>query len=114
MSKRSVAGLRAPRAIGKISPWRSTMPGRMAARRIGGIRKALFGLRFDTMPKHGIQRLTSGEFPPNLGVVLWAKPISGGVTASTEMLTAKRHAGVHTPVIACKMIIANQQMAYAA
>jgi len=35
-------------------------------------------------------------------------------TASTEMLTAKRHAGVHTPVIACKMIIANQQMAYAA
>ena len=38
----------------------------------------------------------------------------GGVTASTEMLAAKRHAGVHTPVIACKMIIANQQMAYAA
>jgi len=36
------------------------------------------------------------------------------VTASTEMLAAKRHAGVHTPVIACKMIIANQQMAYAA
>ena len=38
----------------------------------------------------------------------------GGVTVSTEMLAAKRHAGVHTPVIACKMIIANQQMAYAA
>jgi elongation factor Tu len=35
-------------------------------------------------------------------------------SASTEMLAAKRHAGVHTPVIACKMIIANQQMAYAA
>jgi hypothetical protein len=34
--------------------------------------------------------------------------------ASTEMLSAKRHAGVHTPVIAWKMIIANQQMAYAA
>jgi len=45
---------------------------------------------------------------------LMAKPTSGGVTASTEMLAAKRHAGVHTPVIACKMIIANQQMAYAA
>ena len=41
-------------------------------------------------------------------------PTIGGVTASTEMLAAKRHAGVHTPVIACKMIIANQQMAYAA
>jgi hypothetical protein len=39
---------------------------------------------------------------------------SGGVTASTEMLAAKRHAGVHTPVIVGKMIIANQQMAYAA
>jgi len=45
---------------------------------------------------------------------LMAIPTSGGVTASTEMLAAKRHAGVHTPVIACKMIIANQQMAYAA
>jgi hypothetical protein len=43
-----------------------------------------------------------------------ANPISGGVTASTEMLAAKRHAGVHAPVIVCKMIIANQQMAYAA
>ena len=43
-----------------------------------------------------------------------ANPTSGGVTASTEMLAAKRHAGVHTPEIACKMIIANQQMAYAA
>jgi len=27
-----------------------------------------------------------------------ANPTSGGVTASTEMLAAKRHAGVHTPV----------------
>jgi hypothetical protein len=45
---------------------------------------------------------------------LKANPTSGGVTASTEMLAAKRHAGVHTPVIAWKMIIANQQMAYAA
>ena len=47
-------------------------------------------------------------------LILMANPTSGGVTASTEMLAAKRHAGVHTPVIACKMIIANQQMAYAA
>ena len=46
--------------------------------------------------------------------ILTAKPTSGGVTASTEMLAAKRHAGVHTPVIVGKMIIANQQMAYAA
>jgi hypothetical protein len=43
-----------------------------------------------------------------------ANPTCGGVTASTEMLAAKRHAGVHTPVIVGKMIIANQQMAYAA
>jgi hypothetical protein len=41
-------------------------------------------------------------------------PISGGVTASTEMLAARRHAGVLTPVIVGKTIIANQQMAYAA
>ena len=52
---------------------------------------------------------------PSLEVVLSkAIPTSGGVTASTEMLAAKRHAGVHTPVIVGKMIIANQQMAYAA
>jgi hypothetical protein len=30
------------------------------------------------------------------------------------MLAARRHAGVHTPVIACKTIIANQTLAYAA
>jgi hypothetical protein len=59
--------------------------------------------------------LTSFIQQLRLEVVLFtAKPTSGGVTASTEMLAAKRHAGVHTPVIACKMIIANQQMAYAA
>ncbi len=40
--------------------------------------------------------------------------VSGGVTASTEMREVKRHTGVHTPVIACKNIVANQQMAYAA
>jgi len=40
--------------------------------------------------------------------------VSGGVTASTEVLAAERHAGVHTPEIECKTTIANQQMAYAA
>ena len=60
-------------------------------------------------------KLTSFRMKPRLEVDLFkANPTSGGVTASTEMLAAKRHAGVHTPVIACKMIIANQQMAYAA
>ncbi len=59
--------------------------------------------------------LTSGQVKPRLEVDLSkANPTSGGVTASTEMLAAKRHAGVHTPVIVGKMIIANQQMAYAA
>jgi hypothetical protein len=59
--------------------------------------------------------LTSGRVEPSLEVDLFkADPTSGGVTASTEMLAAKRHAGVHTPVIACKTIIANQTMAYAA
>ncbi len=43
-----------------------------------------------------------------------AHPTSGGVTDSTEMLAAKRHAGVHTPVIVGKTIIANQTLAYAA
>jgi acetyl-CoA carboxylase beta subunit len=64
---------------------------------------------------HLINCLTSHLFQPRLEVVLYtANPTSGGVTASTEMLAAKRHAGVHTPVIVGKMIIANQQMAYAA
>ena len=59
--------------------------------------------------------LTSGWVELSLEVVLLqGHPTSGGVTASTEMLEAKRHAGVHTPVIVGKMIIANQQMAYAA
>ena len=61
------------------------------------------------------KELTSLLGRPSLEVVLCrANPTSGGVTVSTGMLAAKRHAGVHTPVIACKMIIANQQMAYAA
>jgi len=60
-------------------------------------------------------KLTSSYWKHSLEVVLSkANPTSGGVTASTEMLAAKRHAGVHTPVIVGKMIIANQQMAYAA
>jgi hypothetical protein len=64
--------------------------------------------------KH-IKQLTSIGFAPSLESVLcMANPTSGGVTASTEMLAAKRHAGVHTPVIVGKMIIANQPMAYAA
>ena len=59
--------------------------------------------------------LTSLLGQPSLEAVpLQGHPTSGGVTASTEMLAAKRHAGVHTPVIVGKMIIANQQMAYAA
>ena len=60
--------------------------------------------------------LTSGGFNTSLEIVLSSKanPTSGGVTASTEMLAARRHAGVHSPVIEGKMIIANQQMAYAA
>ena len=59
--------------------------------------------------------LTSSLWQPSLEVALCkADPTSGGVTVSTEMLAAKRHAGVHTPVIVGKMIIANQQMAYAA
>ena len=63
----------------------------------------------------GIKSLTSLGLAPSLEVVLsTANPTSGGVTASTEMLAAKRHAGMHTPVIVGKMIIANQQMAYAA
>jgi len=64
--------------------------------------------------KH-IKQLTSIGFAPSLESVLsMANPPSGGVTASTEMLAAKRHAGVHTPAIVGKMIIANQPMAYAA
>ena len=64
---------------------------------------------------HLIRCLTSNPGQPRLEVDLSkANPTSGGVTASTEMLAAKRHAGVHTPVIVGKMIIANQQMAYAA
>jgi len=40
--------------------------------------------------------------------------IDGGVTASTERFAAKRHAGVWSPVIDCKMIVANTELAYAA
>jgi len=38
----------------------------------------------------------------------------GGATASTEMLAAARHTGVHTPVTVAKTILANQNLAYAA
>jgi hypothetical protein len=65
---------------------------------------------------HLIYCLTSNGSIPRVrsGFLQHGHPTSGGVTASTEMLAAKRHAGVHTPVIVGKMIIANQQMAYAA
>ena len=67
------------------------------------------------MEHQTFRQLTSVLCLPRLEVDLCkANPTSGGVTASTEMLAAKRHAGVHTPVIVGKMIIANQQMAYAA
>jgi len=73
-------------------------------------------LRYLCKLMHPICSLTSLQFTPSLDLALLntANPTSGGVTASTEMLAAKRHAGVHTPVIVSKMIIANQQMAYAA
>ena len=74
-------------------------------------RKYLESLRQHIASKH----LTSLDLEPSLEVVLFhGQSHNGGVTASTEMLAAKRHAGVHTPVIACKTIIANQTMAYAA
>jgi len=38
----------------------------------------------------------------------------GGVTASTEVIAAKRHTGVHASVTVCKNTIANQNLAYAA
>jgi hypothetical protein len=44
----------------------------------------------------------------------WAGHPDGGVTASTETLAAKWHAGGHSPVIECTTISANQEMAYAA
>ncbi len=81
---------------------------------------AQFGGFASRWPDHPITRFFTALFDfrslpaQNRGSSLRANPTSGGVTASTEMLAAKRHAGVHTPAIACKMIIANQQMAYAA
>jgi hypothetical protein len=47
-------------------------------------------------------------------LTIWLDTEVRTTSASTEMLAAKRHAGVHTPVIACKTIIANQTLAYAA
>ena len=69
------------------------------------------------LTSNGLTPKLEDDFRGSLSQVvcsLQAIPTSGGVTVSTEMLAAKRHAGVHTPVIACKMIIANQEMAYAA
>jgi hypothetical protein len=45
----------------------------------------------------------------------FAEMSNGGVTASTEMLAAKRHTGAHSPVSGAKTINANSnQFAYAA
>jgi hypothetical protein len=54
------------------------------------------------------------DFPaPNARVEMIAVHF-GGVTASTEVIAAKRHTGVHASVIVCKNTIANQNLAYAA
>ena len=55
--------------------------------------------------------MTAGANQPRIG---GSCNLSGGVTASTGTFAVKRHAGAHTPVIECKMIIANQELAYAA
>ena len=79
----------------------------------GQVRRAISSIYIYRHITSSIGTLTSSRPKPSLEVVLCrAHPTSGGVTASTEMLAAKRHAGVHTPVIVGKMI--NQQMAYAA
>jgi hypothetical protein len=44
----------------------------------------------------------------------WCQLQNGGVTASTGLLVAERHAGVWTPVIAHKTISAEPQFALAA
>jgi hypothetical protein len=54
-------------------------------------------------------------FTKGNGIVKLTVPTTrGGVTASTEVIAAKRHTGVHASEIVCKNRIANQQMAYAA
>jgi hypothetical protein len=63
---------------------------------------------FETNDLQNKRSLTTG-----LATVLSVK--NGGVTASTEMLAAKRHTGAHSPVSGAKTIIANSnQFAYAA
>ena len=59
----------------------------------------------------GRRALTAGAIQPTIGD---SCNLSGGVTASTGTFAVKRHAGAHTPVIECKTIIANQELAYAA
>ena len=44
----------------------------------------------------------------------WCQLQNGGVTASTGLLEAERHAGVWTPVIAHKIISADNNLALAA
>jgi hypothetical protein len=55
------------------------------------------------------------RFATSDGTLNWTVPTTrGGVTASTEVIAAKRHTGAHASAIACKNRIANQQLAYAA
>jgi|HubBroStandDraft_4_1064222.scaffolds.fasta_scaffold18761_3 hypothetical protein len=54
------------------------------------------------------------DFPAMAARVETAGSSRGGVTASTEVIAAKRHTGVHASVTVCKNTIANQNLAYAA
>ena len=60
--------------------------------------------------------ITAVDFPALAGRVklIAVRFTFGGVTASTEVIAAKRHTGVHASVIVCKNTIANQNLAYAA
>ena len=69
----------------------------------------------------GIQQLlrriykSAVDFPAPTGRVEDDRAsLTGGVTASTEVIAVKRHTGVHASVIVCKNTIANQNLAYAA
>ena len=67
---------------------------------------------------HGAIGVVFGIYLLQIFVVLQCKvdasPSDGGVTASTGLLVAERHAGVWTPVIAHKTISAEPQFALAA
>jgi hypothetical protein len=61
-------------------------------------------------PKGGIRVRKWTPAAQAVWLIMWA----GGVTVSTELFAAKRHAGVWAPVIACKNRIANTEFALAA